>query len=418
MIKQETSIVCLPIKLTRKDIELAVNDLIKGLIYEDNNIEDDELMVRVEKKADISVIVDRYNITYQVPLIIWMKKNIRLTNIEGTGEIILEFSTKYEIESNWQIITDTSVVDYRWLEKPKIQFALFDIPIKSIANKIIEKSKAVICKSIDQQLALKVNLQDHVKKAWSKIQEPIQVSKDYNIWVSILPEKLSMTLLNINGDEISSKILIAANTNVIIGSEPNKQAYSPLPPFSYSDEIKDEVAIQLIGKSSLAAIQKIAKTFLIGKSFDFDNKSVTVEDIELYYKDNRLEVSIELSGTYTGLVLLRGEPVFNKKDKAIEIEDLEFELKTRNILMRLAGRLFRKELEKRLSKAMKFPLSHYITALEKLIQTHLEGYQVSDHIIINGKLDDIQIAEMFLNDLGFEASLLAKGKLNVEIKSF
>ena len=49
------SYINLPISIKLKDIENKTNALLKGLIYEDNNIEDDNIEMKVWKLAPISI---------------------------------------------------------------------------------------------------------------------------------------------------------------------------------------------------------------------------------------------------------------------------------------------------------------------------------------------------------------------------
>ena len=52
------SFINLPISIKLKDIENQTNSLLNGLIYEDNNIEDDDIEMKVWKLAPITIVND------------------------------------------------------------------------------------------------------------------------------------------------------------------------------------------------------------------------------------------------------------------------------------------------------------------------------------------------------------------------
>lgn len=53
--ENSTSFINLPVKIKLKDIESQTNKLLNDVIYEDKNIEDDDIQMKVWKLADIKI---------------------------------------------------------------------------------------------------------------------------------------------------------------------------------------------------------------------------------------------------------------------------------------------------------------------------------------------------------------------------
>jgi hypothetical protein len=74
------SYINLPVSIKLKDIENQTNTLLNGLIYEDNNIEDDNIEIKVWKQAPITITNDHgkegEKIKTVLPLKVWVKYRI------------------------------------------------------------------------------------------------------------------------------------------------------------------------------------------------------------------------------------------------------------------------------------------------------------------------------------------------------
>ena len=64
------SFINLPISVKIKDIENQTNTLLNGLIYEDNNIEDDNIEMKIWKLAPITIESDKESATGKIKTIL------------------------------------------------------------------------------------------------------------------------------------------------------------------------------------------------------------------------------------------------------------------------------------------------------------------------------------------------------------
>ena len=86
-----TSTLHIPININIPLLEAKINNHFKGLIYEDNNIEDDSLMVKAWKERDFKITYVDNVLNYEIPVKIWIKKRFGLGFTYTDQEIELSF---------------------------------------------------------------------------------------------------------------------------------------------------------------------------------------------------------------------------------------------------------------------------------------------------------------------------------------
>jgi uncharacterized protein DUF4403 len=417
MNEQGTSVFHLPIKLSKQNIEWTINQLIEGVVYEDSNMDKDNMMIKAVKREAITITFDEKTIQYRVALNIWVKKNIGLaTTVEARGDIAVDFSTVYKVNREWQINTETEVSDYEWLKKPKVRVGFFDIPIKSIANKIVERSKNLISESLDLQLANRFNLYKIMTKGWDLLQKPIRVSREYDLWIKVSPGFLSMTPLVIDGDQIQAKVLLKANINAFVGEKPLVQNEVDLPAFNYSNFADEDFSIELPTFIHYKEIEKLAKQYLIGKTFTSKRRSITVEDISIRGLEEKVLFILRLTGSYNGIINVLGKPVFDKNNTMLEFEEFEFELETKNVLLQSLGWLFYKRLNRKLKETIRFPIKGMLVELRRRIEDELTNYKINNNFFLSGEIGEIELLKISVSAKWVELLFLTKGKATLGFK--
>ena len=408
----------IPVKVSLKELEKSINEQMQGLIYEDNDMNDgDNMMVRAEKREDIKLSVDSQMIKYTVPLGLWIKYDIGFSNVEAVGDIALDFSTSFNITEDWEIETSTKLNDYEWLKRPKLKMAGISLPVGSIANLILSQSRTQITESIDTMVAENFKLRELVEDAWSKLFEPFLVSEDYNTWLIVNPQRIAMTEMLLSQDTISSTIVVQSAPEVKLGVlAPEKRPVQSLPLFQYSDLEAEDFEIHLRTAVTYEEAERLAKVQLVGETFEQGSRSVTIEDIELYGNGDNLVVNTKLSGSYDGEIYLTGRPVYNRRKNAIDIKDLKFTLETRNFLVKSAGWLLKSTIKKKIQENMDFLLDYNMTEMKAQFQEQLQDYKVTEGVVINGFLEEMNIENAYLAPEAMQVELVLRGNINVLVK--
>lgn len=417
LFEQGISVVNIPLHFSIRELESMLNKQLDTVLYEDNDINDgDDMMVKAEKTEDISLRLDSNRVAYRVPLDIWVKYNAGIGRVEGTGSVAFELETDYEIKPTWELETHTEILSYEWLEKPRLKLGLVTVPVGFIADLLIDNFKMTITENIDQQISQNLKLDTLVASAWKKMHEPILVSEEYLAWMMLNPEKISMTPIDIQEDDLQATILIESKPEISFGNQPKDPVIRPLPSFEYTSMGGEEFFIRVGTQISYQEAQRLAQGAVEGERYDYGKRYVIVEGIELYGEGNKLVVNTTISGTYSGTVSMTGRPVYNANKNSVDIKDLNYTVDSRSFLLKSASWLLKSKFKNMIENNMDFLLEENLNDMEKQIKEQLSSYELTEEFILDGDLEELNIANAYLAPEGIRVDVALKGKLKVGMK--
>ncbi len=93
-------------------------------------------------------------------------------------------------------------------------------------------------------------------------------------------------------------------------------------------------------------------------------KYIIIEKCEIYGEGNeKLIFKVHFSGSDNGVLYLTGKPVFDKEKNQLKIKDIDYDIKTRDMLVKTAKWLFNRRIINELNKYCTFNLDEYIDTL-------------------------------------------------------
>ena len=413
--EEKISTLNIPIRINAKELQNSLNEQMQGLLYEDDNINDDDLMVKAEKENDIELEIDSQLVKYKVPLKLWIKYDAGITTLQATGAIELDFKTAFTIQNDWSLETVTELQGYKWLEKPKLKVIGISVSVGLIADLVLNNSKKTITEAIDEQVKNNLDLPTIIGEAWDQMHQPLLVSEEYNAWLTVNPQNIGMTRLKLDNDRITSTVIVESKPRVRIGQKPQAEVPSRLPVFNYLSSNQEDFAINIQSEITYTEAERIGKSNLVGETFSQGKRSVTIQDLQLYGKGNKLIVSTKMTGSYNGEIYMVGKPVYNERKNSIDIEDLDFTLDTKNFLYKSAGWLLKSTIRKKVQENLDFLLDANMNEMKDQMAKQLENYKITEGIILKGELDELAIKNAYLAPEGIRVFLSITGKLNVEV---
>lgn len=410
----------IPVNFEIAELQRTINKKLTGVLYEDydmTNNDNDQLMLKVMKASDITLQIAGQQLEYKVPLSIWFKKGVLgMTDVDGTGDLTITFQTNFSINPDWSLTTNTQIIGHEWLKAPKLQTRIADVPIKYLADVVMNRSKAKLSQIIDNQIKQSLDLKKYVVDAWNKIQEPVSIVPEYKVWSKITPLSITMSPFYVMNNEWRSVFSISCLSDINIGEYPTFRKNTPLSNLVVAPGMKDDFSINLIVNVPYVEADSIAKKLMVGQTFGSEGKSVKVEDISLYGQDDNIVINTKMSGAFKGSIFLKGKPYYNTVTRNIEMKDLDFELSTKNFLFKTANWLFHKGLVERIKNGLQIPIGAKIDTAKTAIQTKLADYKISQGVSLKGIIDNVTIVDILIARQSIQPILLSTGKLNVLVK--
>jgi Domain of unknown function (DUF4403) len=239
-----------------------------------------------------------------------------------------------------------------------------------------------------------VNLKPRFQQVWD------QLNKVYNLyglgWLQINPQKVRINNLFINKDSLN--IFLGMSAKPVISFERPVEKISTIPnlsPFSKQQGF----SIFLDAVLSYDSLSYIINQNLAGKEFNFKKsfikKKFIIDECKIYGGGfEKLIIKISFSGTNTGVVYLVGRPVYDADKRRLEVKDVDFDIKSKNILLGSADWLFDKKIGKTISEQAVFDLGAYIDTAKVNMNNQLNQEWIKG-IRSSGSIKDIKLINIY-----------------------
>ena len=417
--KEQLSSLYIPIKLGKKDLEKAINEKIGEVIFEEDNLNGDNISVKATRIDSITLSLQDTTIIYTVPLHIWVKKSLRLLgDTEAEGALILQFATNYQFNEDWTVVTNTSLKQYDWVKTPKINVLGAKIPVKAIADRVLAASQNKITDQIDALVADGLSIKGYAEKAWNQIQNPILVSKEYNSSVKITPYGLAISPFRLQNDTIVSTLFVQGLSEISVGNQVEFTKNAPLPPLKLIDFEIEPFQLKVLAQIPFEEAEQLALQNLKGETYEFRKNKITVEDLNLSRDGEKVAVELDVTGDYEGKLYLKGIPSYNKRNSRIDIKKVEFRLDTKNFLLKTAKWLFSDLIINKIEGNLQYSIDEDLLEIKQQIQKQLTNYEIQPGINVEGQVADLKVQQVGMADDAILAVVELSGNLQVVAKGF
>ncbi len=415
MEEPEDSIINIPFSVNRNAIELLINEQIKGLIYEDLTMDDDGLILKVEKAEPIILDYTPDSILYNVAVKLLVKKDITLAIAEARGIIKLHFETQYLIFPDWGLQTRTELRAYHWLQKPRAQLGRLDLSVNYLANLLLKRSKEIVGERIDQQLKSVFDLSKLSKRYWETFQNPIQLIKDWQLWALVKPNDFYLSPFNFETNEITTRFTLKANPVLVLSDSMPEVEVNALPAFQWREKEEAESFLFPVLQLAYDQLDFHLKKIINGRVIRIRQYKLKIELESFSGNPNELLLEILISDAFEGRARIKVFPVLEKEADTLRFELRAFDLSTKNILLKGIKKLFRNQLEKKLIEFMTFPLKEYRKKAIDFLN------QKSRELIIHPQLDtallihDLQLKNIQMTSNDLILYLEIKGRMGAKV---
>ncbi|HEX2532289.1 MAG TPA: DUF4403 family protein [Chitinophagaceae bacterium] len=213
----------------------------------------------------------------------------------------------------------------------------------------------------------RTDLRPYFQAAWNKLAEPIALPGLG--FVRLNPQALHLEGLSARGSQLQLQAGISARPLVapVAGTAPAGAVprLTPAP-------AKGSFSLYLDAALSYDSLSGLLTTYLKGKRFEVTEgpvkKHVVVEAVSLQGEGSGLRLGLTFSGSHRGTVYLTGRPEYDAPTETLEIRDLDYDLRTRDLLVKSARWLFNKRILAELNGYTKFPMTEYYQTAAQTLQ--------------------------------------------------
>ena len=417
-----TSTLHIPLDINISFLEKKLNETFSGILYEDNVIEDDSIMVKAEKAKDFKIQYENNVLEYQVPIKFWIKKRFDLgityTDREIEGAIDLKFKTTINLSKDWKLITKTEIIEYSWIKKPVLKVGFVDLRITPIVDKIIRDNKRDILTTIDKALNEQVPLRTYAQSLWDLVQEPIDISTaDYKAWIKTTPIQIYTTPIIGYQGKINTTFGVKCLMEVYLGNTPSfVRKESVLPPLTMYTKTDERFMMNILADVPFTVLDSMARVVMVGQTFGEGKKSVVVDSVEIFGQNDKLIVGLQVIGFINGLIYLECRPYYDQQTFSIRVKDVDYKIKTKNILAKIVNLFYKKGMKRRLEEELVFSLKDEYHLVKEMSRSELFNMEIVPNVKLDGFINDLNADNIFITKMGLKISMNLYGKLKITIE--
>ncbi|MFL9843098.1 DUF4403 family protein [Flavobacterium rhizosphaerae] len=417
-----TSFINVPVSLALADVQNQLNKLMDGLIYEDKNIDDDNITLKVWKTAPIKFTEENGKLQTSIPLKINGKVKYGTSamgfDLYDTREFdldaVITFSSKISL-TNWKLNTKTSFDALKWNETPTVTVAGKKVAITFLIDPALKYFKPTIEKEVDNAIKETVDFKPQVLDALQQISTPFLANEEYNTWFTLTPVELYATDATLSKKQITMQMGLKCTLETAVGHKPKPAFKKESVVLKTVATMPDKVNVVVAGVSTFENASKIITENFKGHEFGSGNKKIVVQNVALWSKDGKMIVALDLNGSINGTIYLSGTPAYDTVTKEIYFDQLDYVLNTKGVLMKTANWLAEGYILKKIKENCRYSIKQNLEEGRKEMQPYLNNYSPVNGVFINGTLNDFEFDKIALTNNAIVAFIKATGKIDIKI---
>ena len=415
-----TSFVSMPLEISLKEIESQLNKSLNGLIYEDAVLEDDKTEMKIWKTAPIKLIEKEGKIESVLPLKIWAKFKYGTDfmglndtrEIELNGTITLLSDAKL---SNWKMNTTSIIESFDWSESPTILVAGRKVPITYIINPTLSIFKSKMAKKIDDAIEKSCDFKPYVLNVLQTMSTPFQTSVEYETWFKLNPIEVYVTDAVVQKSKISMDLGLKCTMQTMVGQQPSTSFNKDAVSFKPVTKVPEKTTASIAAISTYKSASRIITNNFQGKEFASGSRKIVVQKVDLWAKDGRMIIALDMTGSLNGTIYLSGIPNYNTITKEIYFEQMDYVLNTKGLLTKTANWLLQGVILKKIQENCRYSIKENLEEGKKRLAPYLNNYSPMKGVFVNGILNDFEFEKVELTNEAIIAFITTTGKMNEKI---
>ena len=327
---------------------------------------------------------------------------------EGMRRVKVAYTTKINIQNNFQFKSSTDLKKFDILDPCKITVFKYDATAE-VEKQVTEQLKKLE-KDIDKQIQ-SIDLKSQMDDVWKQLQTPLDLAGYGFLYLN--PNAIAMTqpqfknkTVYLNLSMKLAPVVQTEKTEIKPTKLPNLSEYKRGSGFDLSVDVR----------ASYDSLSSIANAQMAGKEIDIKNKKIIVKKLRIDgTQDNKMLFEMQFEGAKKGTVYLTGVPQIDSVTQILTMTDLAFDVKTKSVLLKSAKWLFNDKILEMLKKYAVFDLKPVLSDAKKQVTTELNR-DLTKEVHLQGNLSEMRINRLFLVDNALLLRTQFIGELKLKMK--
>lgn len=287
---------------------------------------------------------------------------------EPERRVQIGFTTSFSLQPNY--VLQTKITRKEPVAQDKCEVCFWGQNVTKDVLDGLKKELDASKKAMEDSFGL-LNLKPYLQQAWNKLNEVYSIPGIGNFRLN--PKQLRMQNLSASNDLLNMNIGITASP--VVSFEKAGAVTAPVPNLTTAGS-SGGFSIFLEAALQYDSLSRMVNGYMAGKRFDLSEglfaKHIVVKDVTMAgNNEGHLLIKVDFTGSFSGTAFFTGKPVYNAAAKSLEVQDLDYDLQTKNLLLKTAKWLFNSKIETELKKASRIDLSTYFDTAQKSLNAYL-----------------------------------------------
>jgi len=325
---------------------------------------------------------------------------------EPKRRVSISYTTRFDVTPSFKFNTTTTLTNFKLIDPCEVSLVNYDVS-DQLKRELLSKLKSLeteIDKSIEA-----FELKKELENVWATLSEtqPIPGFGFYN---------LNPTGIELSPLDFSNKI---AKLNASLLMAPSFCSEKPIStknklPNQTSIAEKSGFELSLDAKISFDSISSIVTSKLSKDTLRIKRHVVYFDSIQTWGSNNQLGITVFFNGSRKGILHFTGTPVFHETTQTITIENLDYTLHTKDLLLKSARWLFSSKISEKLKSYSEINLTPYLKEFKTLLSTELNT-EISKGILLKGSCKSLMLENIYITPTHVFARFIILGNIAVKL---
>ena len=419
VITPKLSTIQLPLIFPISDIETLINTKLPDTLVNDQSFENqqDHLKLVITKIGNVEINMIGHELSYAIPLNVHVGLQTKFKKeIKTDFSLILKMKSELTIASNWHLTPHTQLQEIYWIEKPKVKIAFFHVGITKIVEKVIQDKVPSLLPVLDQALADKLPIKEEVSKIWNDIQKPILINKDLKpIWLKATPQQVYLQTFGGNIKELKLDLVIESFIELFPSEQKPQITLVALGSLSQKQVFSKGFQIYALARLPFTELNGLLKNKLKGKVIQIEGYEVTIKKAKLAGGKGKIYLETHIQGATKGVLHFTGTPAIDSLNMVLNINDLDFDVNTQNVLVESADWLLHNDFKTRVQEELHLPLKEHIQKIPLLIEQGIGNSKLGNKLKVTFSDFMLSPKELIVNNQEIQLLVKVEGDFDLEI---
>lgn len=327
----------------------------------------------------------------------------------------LKFKAKVHVTPDWRLKTEIYYTGLSDNLADTFKLGPLSLKPKSMVENITQPVQKLLAPIIDTKVNDSVQLCTKIAQLWQHAFSPTLVSKEYNAWLKLTPERIVISPLLSAQNRIQLSVGLITGAEITIGQKPAAAPAKALPPAQLVPVFDKSFHIQLATDIFLADLVTALNPILLDKTFGKDKK-ITIKSFSLKGEEGRIVVVLTTTGDFDGELTLLAKPVHDPRTNSLTFENVDFDTRNAGLLVSVGSWLFSSSIQETIKKKLDAAVVEQLEKARLKASAALSAVQVAEHVKLTGSVTSLSLGETAVQSDRLTIQVIAQGESSVSLK--